>query len=96
MIDLDGPTLVEVDLYGALDGAQICMPQTLPSQSLYRALHSWNVTQAQFGQPTIPNIGLLAEVLALSLDQEGWNLSDLADGSVLAFAVSDLISIADG
>lgn len=45
---------------------------------------------------TIPMLECLAERLALLLEQEGWPLSDLHAGHVLAFAVSDLDAIISG
>lgn len=66
------------------------MPDTPVQVLICRALENWNVTQAAFGQPMIHSCGTLAALLVAALDQEGWCLSDLSDGSILAYDPSDL------
>ena len=85
----DGPLLAEA-LTSVLSGIEITPPQREPWDTLFQALQEWNATRAQHGLPPIEEIGSLAGVLALSLDIEGWCLSDQHAGHVLAFAASEL------
>jgi hypothetical protein len=89
MTGLDG-LLPGEHLAAALSGCEIEPPTWPLSVTMYRVLQDWNETQARCGQPTIEAPALLAELLEVSLLQEGWSLSDLQDGSVRAFVASGL------
>jgi len=80
----------------ALSGVEILPPALPVSCCLFQALRDWNATRDYQGQPPVENVATLAEILAVSLDQEGWCLSDLSAGHVRAFAFCDFDDLVEG
>ena len=79
-----GPFLGE-RAYLLLRGSAMLRPQWGAEVCLFRALREWNATQDTHGKQVVVDIGLLAAVLAQSLEDEGFGLSGLVGGETLAF-----------